>query len=614
MDRVRTAVARYPLPVAAAAGLASGALARYAAHANRLSDGIFLVTLVVGGSPVLVGTLRGMVHGRFAADIVASLAIAGAALTGEYAAGCVIVLMQTGGEALESFAVRRASASLEALLARAPHIAHRRVDGGLEDIAVELVQVGDRVLVRAGEIVPVDGLVESGTAAVDEAALTGEPVPRTASAGTDVMSGSVALDGALEIRVTRPSSESHYQQIVNLMRKAQENKAPIGRLADRYAVAFTPFTLAMCVAAYAITRSPVAVVAVLVVATPCPLILATPVAIISGINRSARHGIIVKGGGAIELVGLADTVVFDKTGTLTQGIPQVDRVVELDGRTASEIVRLAGGLEQYSSHPMARAIVAASRARLQSLPDAADVVEASGQGVYGDVEGHLVDVGSFAHAAERNLATRDALEAARRSASSQDDAVSVVGIDGKAAGLIVFSDPIRPGVPALMRRLRSLGVRETAMLTGDDAATAHAIARAAGITTVRAQLLPAGKVQAVREMTAGGATVVMVGDGINDAPALATASVGIALGARGAAVAAEAADIVLTTDDIERVADVIEIGRRTLSIAKQSIWMGLGVSGAMMVVAAFGYIPPAGGALMQEALDIAVILNALRAR
>jgi P-type E1-E2 ATPase len=286
----------------------------------------------------------------------------------------------------------------------------------------------------------------------------------------------------------------------------------------------------------------------------------------------------------------------------------------LDGHPAAEIVRLVGGLEQYSSHPMARAIVAASHARLQTLPDAANVHEAGGQGVSGTVDGHLVDVGSFAHAAERRLATPDALEAARRSASSQDDAVSVVGIDGKAAGLIVFADPIRPGVPSLMRRLKHLGVRETAMLTGDDAATAHAIASAAGITTVRAQLLPAGKVEAVREMTASGATVVMVGDGINDAPALATATVGIALGARGAAVAAEAADIVLTTDDVERVADVIEIGRRTLLIAKQSIWIGLGLSAVMMVIAAFGYIPPAGGALLQEALDVTVILNALRAR
>jgi P-type E1-E2 ATPase len=346
MNRFMVATLRHPLPLVAAAGLVSGALARYAAHANGLSDSVFLVTLLVGGFPVLAGTVRGILHGTFAADIVASLAIAGAALTGEYAAGCVIVLMQTGGEALEGLAVRRASASLVALLARAPRIAHGRTDGGLEDVVVERVHIGDRVVVRAGEIVPVDGLVESGTAAVDEAALTGEPVPRAAFPGVDVMSGSVVLDGALDIRVTRPSNESHYQRIVNLMRQAQENKAPTGRLADRYAVAFTPFTLVMCVAAYVITRNPVAVVAVLVVATPCPLILATPVAIISGINRGARHGIIVKGGGALELVGRAVTVVFDKTETLTKGTPVVDRVVELDGYPASEIVRLVGGLEQ----------------------------------------------------------------------------------------------------------------------------------------------------------------------------------------------------------------------------------------------------------------------------
>jgi heavy metal translocating P-type ATPase len=614
MQPILTIVRQYPLPSLAAIGLACGALARFALHQDQLSNVIFLATLVVGGSPVVLGTVRGILHGRFAADIVAALAIIGAAVTGEYAAGCIIVLMQTGGEALESFAVRRASASLEALLARAPRIAHRRTGEGLADVAVDDVRVGDNVLVRAGEIVPVDGIVLDGTAAVDEAALTGEPVPRTARPGSEVMSGSVTLDGALEIRVTRPSAESHYQQIVKLMRAAQEDKAPIGRLADRYAVAFTPFTLLMCAVAYAITRSPTAVVAVLVVATPCPLILATPVAIMSGINRCARHGIVIKGGGAIELVGQAATVVFDKTGTLTQGTPVVDRVMALNGWSAEEIIRLAAGLEQYSAHPMARALVTAGFERLSSLPNAANVVEASGQGVSGRVDGHDVDVGSFAHAAERKLATPEALEVARKTASAEDDAVSVVGIDGQAAGVVVFADPIRPGIPPLMRRLAELGVHETAMLTGDDAATAHAIAAAADISTVKAQLLPAGKVEAVREMTRRGGTVVMVGDGINDAPALATATVGIALGSRGAAVAAEAADIVLTTDDVERVGDVIQIGRNTLAIAKQSIWVGLGVSGAMMVVAAFGYIPPAVGALLQEALDVTVIVNALRAR
>jgi heavy metal translocating P-type ATPase len=607
-------VRRYPLPALAAIGLTAGVLARFVLHRNEVSDAIFLATLIVGGAPVLFGTVRGMLHGKFAADIVAALAITGAALTGEYAAGCVIVLMQTGGEALESFAVHRASASLEALLAHAPRIAHRRTNGELADVPVDEVQIGDMILVRAGEIVPVDGVVAAGTAAVDESALTGEPVPRTAGPGSDVMSGSVALDGALDVRVARPSGESHYQQIVKLMRAAQEDKAPIGRLADRYAVVFTPFTLAMCAAAYAITGSSVAVVAVLVVATPCPLILATPVAIISGINRCARHGIVVKGGGAIELVGHAATVVFDKTGTLTQGTPVVDRVLSLNGWSNAEILRLAAGLEQYSAHPMAQAVVRAGLEHVSSLPPAGDVVEASGQGVSGRVEGHDVDVGSFAHAAQQKLATPEALAAARQAASSEDDAVSVVGIDGEAAGIVVFADPIRPGVPSLMRRLSALGVSETAMLTGDDPATAHTIAAAAGITTVKAQLLPTEKVDAVRDITRSGRTVVMVGDGINDAPALATATVGIALGARGAAVAAEAADIVLTTDDVERAGDVIQIGRDTLRIARQSIWVGLGVSGAMMVVAAFGYIPPAIGALLQEALDVGVILNALRAR
>ncbi|HLJ67708.1 MAG TPA: heavy metal translocating P-type ATPase [Chloroflexota bacterium] len=602
------------LPMVAALGLIAGALCWFVLRRHDVAEWIFLLTLVLGGFPVVFQTLRHGLKGNFATDVVASLAILGAAATGEFAAGCIIVLMQTGGEWLEEFAARRASASLEALLNRAPRVAHRYRGAELEVVPVEEVRVDDRVLVRPGEIVPVDGIIAAGTSLVDESALTGEPVPRTCQPGEEVMSGSVALDGALELRTIRPSSDSQYERIVRLVEAAQRDKAPIGRLADRYAVFFTPFTLLMCITAYLVTRSWVAVVAVLVVATPCPLILATPVAIISGINRAARFGIIVKGGTAIERVGQADAVIFDKTGTLTKGAPVVERVVPLDGCSENELLRLAAGLEQYSTHPMARALVAAAVERGMAVPEASQVKEKAGQGVSGVSDGHTVDVGSFAHAAEQGLASPEALSTARELADARDDAMAVIGVDRKAAGLVVYADPLRPAVPGMLRRLSELGVRETAMLTGDDAATAGAIASAAGLTSVRSQLLPAQKVDAVKESAQRYRTVVMVGDGINDAPALAAATVGIAMGARGSAIAAETADIVLTTDDIGRVADAVSIGRRTLHIARQSIWIGLGVSSALMVVAASGNIQPAIGALLQEVLDVAVIVNALRAR
>jgi heavy metal translocating P-type ATPase len=555
-----------------------------------------------------------MLHGNFASDIVASLAILGAAATDEYLAGCVIVLMQTGGEALDDYAIRRASASLDALLSRAPRVAHRLSAGKVQDLPVREIITGDSLLVRPGEVIPVDGLVIFGNAALDESALTGEPIPVAAGPGREVMSGSISQDGALEIRALRPSSESQYEQIVELVRAAEEDKAPIGRLADRYAIVFTPFTLAMCGLAWLLTREAQSMVAVLVVATPCPLILATPVAIISGINRAARRGIVVKGGAAIEQIGQADVVVFDKTGTLTTGTPVVERAVPLDGYEPREVVRLAAGLEQLSSHPMARALVAEGKKVSRSLPVPFEVTEEAGLGVSGQVEGHALVVGSIAFAAQKNLATLETLQGLRADRDMEGDATAVVGIDGCAAGLVLYSDPLRSNVSQTLARLKGLGVRDTVMLTGDDLQTATAIAAQAGITDVRADLLPGGKVQAVRELMLRHETIVMVGDGINDAPALATASVGVALGARGAAVSAEAADIVVMTDDLGKVADSVEIGKRTLSIAKQSIWAGLGASGAMMVVAALGYIPPTVGAFLQEGLDVAVILNALRAR
>jgi heavy metal translocating P-type ATPase len=611
---ITTAASRYPLPTLALLGLAGGLLARFGLAADDLSRIILIVTLVAAGAPVVLGTLRGMLHGEFAADIVASLAIVGALATGEYLAGCVIVLMQTGGEALEAYAVHRASDALETLLARAPRLAHRHHGDLVVDVAVHEVAVGDLLLVRPGELIPVDGMIISGTAAIDQSALTGEPLAVPRGPGEEVLSGSVSLDGALELRALRPSSESQYEQIVTLVRSAQQEKAPIGRVADRYAIVFTPLTLLMCGLAYVITRRPEAMVAVLVVATPCPLILATPVAIISGVNRAARRGIVVKTGAALEQIGRATAVAFDKTGTLTAGTPVVQQMVPLDGLGSEQVLRLAAGLEQFSGHQMAKALVTAGRAQGGTLPMPSEVVEAAGQGVSGQVEGHVVEVGSMAFAAARGLGTADSLGKSRVLAGAGSDAVAVVGVDGHAAGLILYDDPLRAAVPALLERLRRLGVRETVMLTGDDEATARKIGGQAGITTVRADLLPADKVAVLRELLARHTVVLMVGDGINDAPALATATVGLALGAHGAAVSAEAADVVITVDDVGRVADAVAIGQHTLRIALQSIWIGLGVSGAMMAVAALGYIPPTAGALLQEGLDVAVILNALRAR
>jgi heavy metal translocating P-type ATPase len=597
-------VRRYPLPVIAAVGLLTGLAAGAVGGAPQVGRWIFLATLVVGGGPLVLQTLRGLVRGRFAADVVATLAILAALALGQWFAGAVVVLMQSGGEALERYAMGRASSSLEALLARAPRIAHRQRDGQLEDVPVETVAVGDVVVVKPGDFVPVDAAVLEGASAVDESALTGEPLPVHAVPGTELLSGSINLDGVLRASVLRPANQSQYQQIVRLVEQAQREKPPIQRLADRFAIWFTPLTLAMCGVAYLVTASPVAVLAVLVVATPCPLILATPVAVIAGISRAADAGVIVKTGAAIEQLGLARAVVFDKTGTLTIGHPTVSRVEALDGYRPADVLRLAAAVEQYSSHHLGRAIAAHGH-RDGPLAAVQEFREQPGRGVSGLVEGHVVEVGSAAHLAERGIPVPE---------TPPGETTAYVGLDGRLAGAILIADRLRHQVPALMHRLAVLGVTDTVMLTGDRLEAAETIAGQAGIRTVRANLLPADKVAAVDELKRRYGTVVMVGDGINDAPALAAATVGVAMGAHGTAVSAEAADVVLLVDDISRVGDAMSISRRMRRIAMQSIAVGLGVSSALMVVASLGYLSPPVGALLQEALDAAVILNALRVR
>jgi heavy metal translocating P-type ATPase len=423
-----------------------------------------------------------------------------------------------------------------------------------------------------------------------------------------LLSGSVNVGDAFEMRATALSVDSKYAKIVELVRKAQEEKPPLQRLADRYAVWFTPVTLVMCALGWLITGNPHTILSVLVVATPCPLILAVPVAIISGINRAASFGIIVKGGTAIEQIGRAQAIVFDKTGTLTYGTPTVDQIVAFNGTAPKEIMRLAGGAEQLSGHVLAQSLTQAALKQNGSLPMPSDVHETAGYGIEAQVDGHHVVVGSPKFISD---STGENIPAQKLTHS---ELAAYIAIDRKPAGVVTFSDQLRPGVPELMTRLRGLGVKHTAMLTGDREDHAREVSKAAHLDGFEAGLLPEGKVEAVKKLKQRYNPIVMVGDGINDAPALATATVGVAMGAHGTGISAEAADIVLMVDDVSRVADAVETGQRMLRVAKQSIYVGLGLSLALMVLAAFGLIPPAIGALLQEAIDVAVIVNGLRAR
>jgi heavy metal translocating P-type ATPase len=573
---------------------------------------VWAVGLAVTGVPVVWRTLRGLTSGRFAADLVAMLAIVAALLLRQPLAGLIVVLMQTGGEALERFAEGRASRAVRELEAAAPRRAHRVTAAGLEDVSADAVEVGDELLVRPGELLACDAVVLGGRSHVDAARLTGEPVPITATPGVRLLSGSINLEGPLTIRALAPARDSQYARIVELVRTAQASKSPLQRLADRYAIWFTPLTLAACLVVYLVSRDPIRVLAVLVVATPCPLILATPVAIVGGIDSAARRGIIFRHGSALEQLAHITTAVFDKTGTLTIGQPRVARLLAASPFTPEEVLRLASGVEHGSSHLLARTLIDEAMARGITLPVAHEITEAPGEGVSGEVEGHRVTVGGRAFVVRRHPEA----EAGLRSALGAADAPGLrayVAVDGRGAGVVEYADRLRPGMPELITALRQLGIRRAILLSGDAQANASAVGRAAGLDEAHGQLLPDEKVAFVHRLVKEGERVVMVGDGTNDAPALSTATVGVALASGGGGIAAEAADAVILADDPTRLTEAVAISRRTLRLARQSIWVGLGLSGLAMVAAGLGHIPPTAGALLQEGIDVLVIVNALRA-
>ena len=598
---------RASIPAAAALCFLLAGLGLHSAYPGAARV-VWTTGLVMVGLPLLARTLLGVVRGRFTADLVASLAIVTALLLGQPLAGLVVALMQSGGEALESFAARRAGSALRALEAEAPQIAHRVSGTSATDVAADEIVPGDRIVVRPGEMVPCDGIIEGGEAAVDLSRVNGESVPLHGRAGVSLRSGSIVVDGPLTLRVTARASESLYAGIVELVRQAQASKAPFQRMADRAAVWFTPLTLAFCALAWILARDPNRVLAVLVVATPCPLILAAPVAFMGGINRAAARGVVVRHGGALEALATADVGVFDKTGTLTQGRPAISAVKPVSGVDEIQMLRLAAAIEVGVGHPLARGLVEGAVARGLGLESASGVKESPGRGVSGDVSGHRVTVGARSLVLENLQGSEDS----RIDPEGNGVQHALVAVDGRLWGAIHFDDPQRPGVHEALRRLERLGIRRQILLSGDHAGTAERVGSALGFADVVGDLLPEDKTGWIRRLQAEGARVLMVGDGINDAPALSAASVGIAVARHGGGIAAESADVVLLHDDLGRIADAVEIGRRTLGIARQSVGIGLALSGIAMVFAAAGLIPPVAGALLQEGIDLAVILNALR--
>ncbi|MCJ8143695.1 heavy metal translocating P-type ATPase [Ancylobacter sp. A5.8] len=596
------------LVAVAAAGLgAGGALIwQVGAEAAHLAWALATVPVLLALFVQIAVALR---RGDVGLDIVAALSMSAALAFGEPLAGNVVALMYAGGQLLESFAEGRARREMTALLGRVAFSAMVYRDGELRETPIAAVQPGDRLLIRQGEVLPVDGHIVEGIAVLDMSALTGESLPVRLDTGSEALSGATLVAAPFEMIASRPAAESTYAGIVRLVEAAQASKAPMARLADRYAVGFLVLTLALAALAWGLSADPIRALAVLVVATPCPLILAVPVAIISGMSRSARSGALVKDGAALEALARIRTAILDKTGTLTRGRPEITGIDVEAGFREADILQLAASLDQASSHVVASALIRAAAQAGLTLTRPVDIAERPGKGVEGRIGSRRVALGGDGYVRERCVATQAGASLSTVPAGTM--AVHVA-VDGRLAGIIRLRDPLRADAAATLDALRHSGVTRIVLASGDVGEIAREVGQTLGVDEVLGDLTPEGKVAAVRSEAAR-QPVMMVGDGVNDAPALAAADVGVAMGARGAAASSEAAGVVLLVDELRPLARAIETARRTRRIALQSVLAGLGLSVGAMVVAAFGYLPPVQGALLQEVIDAMVILNALRA-
>ena len=575
-------------------------------HHRTIAHWLLSIVAILELFPLLAGMWQDFRSGRYGIDILAATAIIASVALGQYWAAIVIVVMLTGGEALEDFAQHRARSELDALLKHAPHKANVLRKGKVIRVSVEEIHVGDKVIIKAGEVVPVDSIVIEGIASFDEASLTGESLPQTKEVGDLLLSGSINIDGPVTAKATATAQDSQYQQIINLVRSASANQAPYVRLADRYAVPFTILAFAIAFAAWLISGDAIRFLEVIVVATPCPLLLAAPIAVISGMARASRYGIIVKTGLALERMAEAKSIAFDKTGTLTRGLPSVDEIITFGSNSKTDILSMAASLEQNSNHIIAYAIVEAAKSKDVKFAKAKHVKEVSGQGLQAQLRGKQILAGRL------TLLTNEGVKLPSKFKSDEIKKTAVyIALDGELAGVITLTDELRPESIATLARLEELGIKDILMVTGDNRAAAEAIASQVGITHVHAEALPAEKLHVIDEIDER--PLIFVGDGVNDAPVLTAADVGVALGARGSTAASESADMVIMLDDFNRVAVAVEISKRTFGIARQSILIGIGLSLILMVVFSTGKFTALSGAIIQEGVDVFVIFNALRA-
>lgn len=575
---------------------------QYGFHYPLLAQIIVTIAGAIVALTMLVGMVKTLRSGKYGVDLLAILAVVATLAVGEYWAAMVILVMLTGGDALEDYAAKKANTELKALLDNSPRFAHVVTPDGSKDVPVNDVPVGAKIIVKPGELVPIDGLIIKGTGEFDESSLTGEARPVAKTVGDTVMSGSINGDEAITLTVTKLAKDSQYQQLVKLVQEAEQTPAHFVRLADRYAVPFTVAAILVSLLAWWLSKDPRRFAEVLVVASPCPLILAAPVAMVSGMSRASRNGIVVKTGSVLEKLAGARTGAFDKTGTITNGHLTVAQILPAGTITKERLLHLAASAEQDSSHILARSLLAYASQHNISLAAVSGLTKETGKGITAMIEDHQVKVGKRQFVAPQNQQ------------AALDTTAIYVSVDGTYYGAIAFTDHVRPEAAQTMTKLKAAGVTNLIMLTGDQRAIAQQVAKAVGISTVKADLLPQDKIAALQSIPQSEHPVFMVGDGVNDAPSLATADVGIAMGAHGSTAASETADVVILKDDLAKVAKAVTISQDTLRIAKQAVLIGIAICTVLMLIASTGVIPAFVGAMLQEVIDTVSILWALKAR
>ncbi len=588
-----------------------------------LERALALLAAVVAGLPIWWSTVRGLWARDFTVDVLVSTAIISALIVGQYQAGAIVAVMLLGGGLLEQCTVARASQALVALLARVPTTATLLRDGEEATVSVEAIQKGDCVRVRTGGMVPVDGRVVAGAASVDQSSITGESVPIDKGPGDRVFAGTMNRAGTLDVRAAQVGAGTTLGKIIALVGEAQRSTAPVQRLANRYAQFYAPIAFAIAVGVYVLTGDITRAITILIVFCPCALILATPTAVIAGIGNAARRTVLIKGGAQFEAAGRVDVVAFDKTGTLTQGVPAVTDVIALDGFRPLDtltaragidpgLLRLVAAAERMSEHPLGRAIVAAATERGLALPDATDSRIVPGVGVEAAVEGRRLFVGRVAEAGSAGQALERPVRDLVMTLEQEGKTVLAVTADGHAAGVVALRDTVRPGVAAVIAAIRQAGVHQILLLTGDNSRAAAAVAEAIGIDDIRAGLLPADKLAIVRDLQRQGLRVAVVGDGVNDAPALAAADIGIAMGVAGTDVAIETADIALMSSDLGRIPEVLSLAKRALRVIRQNVLLSVAINLLAVVLAGVGLVTPILGAIVHEASAMLVVMNAVR--